>query len=444
MVLVLSIAACASAGERKAASEFSAARIQFKLKKTPESVDFDGAFDGALASYVAFALEHSPEARASFEHWQASTLAIAKTRRLPAPSISFGAFIRRVETRVGAQRFKLSLSQTFPWPSKLTASADAAAARSLAARSRFRATMLLVRVRVASAYWRLWLIEQEHRLKSEHDTVLEALSAAVRGRLAANAATLADLNQIDLDIARHHDHRGAHHQASRKASAVLLAVLGVRNDGGKLTAVDQPLTSLPAAPDADLRKLARAHPQIETHGHLAQSAAQLAIAERAERRPRFRVGLDYIETAEAEMDDVPGSGKDPVIVSVGLSIPLWAGSYNDAEQAAKASARAFEATREAAERQAEAALEAALAQVRDAHRRIALFNQTLVPKAGSTLQAVLGSYQSGRATVAAVILAQRDLLELQLELARARAEHAIAWAQLEFVTGHELARKEGN
>jgi hypothetical protein len=47
----------------------------------------------------------------------------------------------------------------------------------------------------------------------------------------------------------------------------------------------------------------------------------------------------------------------------------------------------------------------------------------------------------GRSSVAATILAQRELLDLSLGLARARAEHAIAWARLEEVAGHQLERR---
>jgi hypothetical protein len=51
----------------------------------------------------------------------------------------------------------------------------------------------------------------------------------------------------------------------------------------------------------------------------------------------------------------------------------------------------------------------------------------------------LGSYQSGRSTVASALLVQKELLELQLELARSRAHHARAWAVLEAVVGHPVA-----
>ncbi|MFW2390426.1 MAG: TolC family protein, partial [Polyangiales bacterium] len=99
---------------------------------------------------------------------------------------------------------------------------------------------------------------------------------------------------------------------------------------------------------------------------------------------------------------------------------------------------AHRADRDAALNAADADLEAALSAVRGAQRRIDLYRDTLIPQAETTFQSVLGGYQSGRSTVASALLAQRDLLELQLELAKSRARHARAWAVLEAVVGRSV------
>ena len=91
--------------------------------------------DGSLASYVAHALAHSPALRASFERWKASTMRIARARRMPEPVVKYSYFIRSIETRVGPQQHKLSLMQAFPWPTALSAGADAASARAELSRS---------------------------------------------------------------------------------------------------------------------------------------------------------------------------------------------------------------------------------------------------------------------------------------------------------------------
>jgi len=412
----------------------TAATIVAQEEASPES---EPTLDGSLSSYLAFALARSPELRASFERWKAATMRISRARRMPEPIIKYSYFVRSVETRVGPQNHKLSLMQSFPWPTSLSAGADAASEVARAAQRRFDAEVLEVKQAVADAYWRLWLIHEEHRLKNEHDIVLETLAGTVRGRVRTGAASLADLNQVDLDIARHHDHHGGHHEEERVAAAELLRAIGAARREHRLAATDRPFEGLPAESEDALYRDARQHPQIEAAEFMAAASESRVRAEAAERAPSLLAGLDWIVTGKAPTV-VGKSGQDAVIVTAGLSVPLWGRNYRDAMSAARAEGAAHRADRDAALYTADAQLQAAISAVRDAQRRIDLYRHTLIPQAETTFQSVLGGYQSGRSTVASALLAQRELLELQLELARSRAHHARAWAVLEAVTGHPI------
>ncbi|MBL4635107.1 MAG: TolC family protein [Kofleriaceae bacterium] len=392
---------------------------------------------GTLAQYLAFALSNSPETRAAFETWRSVRLRRSSASRLPEPVISFGYYLRSVETKVGPQLYKIGVSQAFPWPGKLESAENAVAEKAKAAALMVDAKVLDVKRNVAMAYWDLWLIGEQHKLKTEHDAILEALAGAVRGRLQVGTATLADLNQIDLKIARHHDHREQHKEAAIKASAILRSVIGSSRADVNLPATDLPPFGVPKASASQLIAMSRKHPMIQKFSHLASSEEHRAQAKRADRYPRFKVGINLIGTGEAS-NAVEDSGKDALVISAGLSLPLWGSSYGDAAESAIAASLSHEATLEAGIRQSEAMLESALSDVRDAQRKIELYDKTLIPQAESTFEAVLGGYQIGRSTVAAVIIAQRDLIELRLDRALARARRAKSWATLEFVVGQEL------
>ena len=217
--------------------------------------DAEPTLDGSLSSYLAFALARSPELRASFERWRAATMKISRARRIPEPVIKYSYFVRSVETRVGPQNHKLSLMQSFPWPTALSAGADAASETARAAERRFDAQALEVKQAVADAYWRLWLLQEEHHLKNEHDVVMETLAGTVRGRVRTGAASLADLNQVELGIARHHDHHGAHQEDQRVATADLLRAIGATAHASEgLTATDTPFEGLPSKSEEALHR----------------------------------------------------------------------------------------------------------------------------------------------------------------------------------------------
>jgi outer membrane protein, heavy metal efflux system len=437
---ILTVATLLASGCAGAVEQASVADMQRRVSLYPPPVEVapsaaESELGGGLAHYLAYALKQSPSLRASFERWRAGVLRISRARRLPEPILGFGVFARSVETRVGPQQARVSLQQSFPWPTKLAAGTDAAAAQAKALERRFDAELLDVAERVKSAYWRLWLIRAVRATHGEHLEVLRAVSESANARVATGATSFADQQQIDLAAARLEDTLHGFDEAERKATAQLLAAAGAPQGIATPTTDEPPPIGLPAASGEELRARALSHPFVDSFGWLAKSSDAAARREEADRYPGFNVGLDWIITGEATMANVDDSGDDALVFGVGVKVPLWQGSYRDSVDAARAEARAQRSTRQAARDRAAAMTETELAAIREAARRVRLYRRTLVPQAESAYSSVLGSYVSGRATVAASLIAQEDLLDLRVELDRARAELASAWARLERVVG---------
>src|SRR6056297_447338 len=89
----------------------------------------------SLEDYFQVAAENNPQLQASYNEYQAALQRIPQVNALPDPEFSFGYFISPVETRLGPQQAKFSLSQMFPWFGTLEARGDAA---SLQAESKFQ------------------------------------------------------------------------------------------------------------------------------------------------------------------------------------------------------------------------------------------------------------------------------------------------------------------
>ena len=431
------VSACAGSRESAAVDGYDRLR-----EVRAERADARVELDGTLASYVAYAMAESPELEASYERYRAAILAIAPRRRLPDPMISYGYFVRSVETRVGPQRHRLSIRQDFPWPGRLTSGADAQAALARARERELEALSLAVAKRVAADYWRLWLVRRSHQLLLEQEEVFETLTGSVETRIGIGNADLADLGQLDLRLERLRDHRGTHHLEHHAASVRLAAAIGAP-PGTPTPIVDTPPeVALPAAEEEALLAAAIEHPRIAAYEHMVAASEERADAEAAAGLPMLSLGVDYIETGEATHMPTPqDSGKDPIVVSIGMTLPIWFGVYSDAADSARAEAAAFRAERESAEQRAATELAEALTAVSDTHRRIALHERTLMPQAETVLGGTLGSYQTGRGSIADVLLAVRELLDIQLERERILAAHATAWAELEHVVGRAIERR---
>lgn len=395
------------------------------------------ASEGSVDAYLALALEQSPEVRAAFHRWESAVHRVARARTLPEPTVSFGVFVQSVETRVGPQQARISVKQAFPWPTALTAGGKAAGAEAQAAASALESTSLGVAHRVSVAFWTLWEVRATRALHQEHLEIVGGLSEAVRARLTTGGATLADLQQVDLSRARLEDGIRSMDEAEHVAQAELLALIGERGVRS-LPTTTSPVLSRPD--EVDLEGAVLRHPSLTLLGHRADAADARARAAGAGRLPSFTVGGDWIVTGPAVMPDTPDSGKDAVVASVGLRVPLWQGTYGHQIAAERSTAEARRSEQAAQGDRALADLERALAQVRDSERRVGVLSDTLLPQAEAAYASVLGSYAVGDSAVAQTLLSQRDLLELGVERARASADHQRAWAQLDQLVGAEVAR----
>ena len=84
-----------------------------------------------LEDCLGYAALNNPSLEAAFNRWKAALEKVPQVNSLPDPRFSYTYFITEIETRVGPQRQKLSLSQTFPWFGKLDLRGDAAAAEAV-------------------------------------------------------------------------------------------------------------------------------------------------------------------------------------------------------------------------------------------------------------------------------------------------------------------------
>lgn len=393
------------------------------------------------AAYLALALDHSASVRSAWERWQAAEQRVAVARGLPEPTLSFGAFVQSVETRVGPQLGKVSLQQTVPWPGRLAAASDGATAEARAARMGFEAEVLAVRSRVLDRYWALWLLRANRDVHVDHLAVLDDLSTTVRARVEVGKASLADLQQVDLSRARLAEDIASMEAAEHAAMAGLRAALGLRSAELLPTPVAPPDATLPTEERALLVARVLAHPvQAQAQARVEGAEAGLR-GSRAQRLPSFAVGADYIIIGPAEMPDVEDDGKDAIAVGVGLQLPIWQRRYAQGIQAAEATTRAAQADARGRADAAVAQLDTVFAEVRDQARRLRITEGTLLPQAEATYAALLGSWAVGEASVAQVLLAERDLLQLRIDSDRARVAHARAWAALDSLCGVELPRR---
>ena len=136
------------------------------------------------------------------------------------------------------------------------------------------------------------------------------------------------------------------------------------------------------------------------------------------------------------------NGKDPVIASVSINIPLWREKYDAGVRQARSRYFAARGQRKQKSNSLSSQLKMILYSFRDAERKIDLYRDALLPKAKESLKVTESGFRAAKSSFTDLIDAQRILLEFALSYERALADRSQSLAKLEMLVGQEIPRKE--
>jgi outer membrane protein TolC len=246
--------------------------------------------------------------------------------------------------------------------------------------------------------------------------------------------------RIEIEIARIEDSVRALVDAKEPAEESMRAALGAPDSMRIPVPTALPA---PASIDADsvMSGISGGNPSILALDHMIlrdESAVRLAGKSSW---PDFSLGFDYIDTGPALDPAVPGSGKDPWMVSLSLKLPIWIGKNRALENEAAARLEMSRHGRKDAVGELRARAEKTISLHRDAEAKVELLAGGLIPKAEESLAVTLREYESGEADYLHVLESQRLLLDLRLELEEALAIREIKAAELEMLSGREFRRE---
>jgi outer membrane protein TolC len=390
-----------------------------------------------LEEYVAHAAEASPTVRAAEARWDAAVEHASSVGALPDPVLTYGYFIEPVETRVGPQEQKFGLKQKLPWFGKLSSKRRAAASGADAAHERYRAARLALVDDVTLAYCEYAYLARAVEISERRLGLLVGLEEVVRAKYSAGSATYADLMKAQIALAKAESDLEALRDLRVPLSAALAAAAYLPDEQVLPWPAGLPEPRpVPTSEEAGA-VLAESNPELLASDHEIDAAlATLTFAERSQ-FPDLVLGFDYIVTGEAAMP-VEDSGKDPVIATAAINVPLWFGATRAAVKEAEAKRAAAVEMRDDLEKRLEARLEMALYRLGDAERKVELYGARLVPMARQSLGAAQAAYEAGSSDFDALIAAEETLLEFELSLDRARSDRAQKEAHVDRLLGRGL------
>jgi cobalt-zinc-cadmium efflux system outer membrane protein len=403
----------------------------------------DLAQDAGLSDYVIYAELNNPGLRAAFDEWKSALERVPQAGSLPDPRFTYTYYVRAVETRVGPQERSFALMQTLPWIGKLRARSTMASREAEAAYERYEAARLRLRYQVTEAYYDYYYLARAIAITENDAALLTDFEEVARTKYKVGTVPYSALMKAEVERGKLDDDLATLRDMRWPAAAKLNDALGRPPD----TLVPWPervVTGDIDLDDAGLEaELGRNNPELRAL-EITSSREEAAVGlARQGYIPDITLGASVIETGSALNPGTRDSGKDPVMASISINLPIWIGKYRAAEREARARLRASLDRRQDRENRLLSDLKLTVFNFHAAQRKVDLYGESLIPKAQQALTASRRAFAADQADFFDLIEAERTLLEFQLAYERAFADRAQRIAEIEMLTGRDLQAGPG-
>jgi cobalt-zinc-cadmium efflux system outer membrane protein len=320
----------------------------------------------------------------------------------------------------------LGASQEIPYPGKRGLRGQVANREADVRRVQIESVRRTVTDKLKAAYFRLAYLQQTLSVLERNDQVLKDIEQIVESRYRVGQGNQQEVLKAQLQSTKILQEITMHHREVGQLEAQLKQLLNRPQESPDIQT--EPLAARSLTYSAsDLLGLAKQqNSDVQAQqAMLAKTESQVDLAKK-EFRPDFAVQYMYQNTDRKFRD----------YYMAGFSITLPNRGRRKAELAEA------EATRDQANKQLEAEVQQRLAEVQDQYvvaqtsaEQLKIYKDGLIPQSNAAFQSALASYRSNRQDFETLLSSFNDVLNLEIEYQRELADHEVALARLEMLTG---------
>ena len=388
-----------------------------------------------LPTLIRLAVERNPKLKVVRAEWQATIEKYPQVTALPDPMLMYSYFVRSVETRVGPQRHRLGFSQSFPYPGTLDAAGQVAQKAIEIERVKYEQAVRELIVELKLSYYELAYLQRAKQITAQNQDLLDHILKIANTRYASGEATLNDVLKAQSQLAQLSYDLILLQELEEVEKANLQALLSLPSTtplGPPTSVVYSPIES----PIAELESQVLARRQeLQIADLMIQKAAEAIELAKLRTKPMFNLELMTIETGGALMPNTPESGKNPITIGLGISIP-WSGSKNRSQiSESELKHQAAIENKRAMEDMALANLKKIYFRLENARRLVDLYEKSLIPQSEQAMEVAETWHQEGTKSIAGFLETQSVWLNFNLARVRAIADYQQNLARLEGLVG---------
>ncbi|MFI4911726.1 MAG: TolC family protein [Sedimentisphaeraceae bacterium JB056] len=395
-----------------------------------------------LADYVAYAVAKSPSLKVAYNEWMAQTETVEQAGYLPDPMIEYKYFIEEVETRVGPQKQSIGVSQAFPWFGELEIKSNIASKISQAYAQKYEAFRFELEHQVSSAYFEYFYIQKALEITEANTKLLKYIENVALNLYRVGSKSRANLIQSQVETLKLDDMLSELQEKNDLVKAKFNTLLDRDIQQDIFIEKSPAFYNIDISEDQIIAIAQSSNPQIASlASNISGKREGIELAKRSY-YPDFKLGLSYIDTGDSIYSDPSDNGKDPVIASISLTIPLWQDKYASGVREAKKRYYAAVNMHNDSVNRLEYDIKEALFDYRNSTRKIELYGQSLLPQAFQSVKVLEQGFRAGERDFTEFANSQRLMLEFLLSYYRSVADKAIAVSKIKMLTGGKLPMSE--
>ncbi len=380
---------------------------------------------------------NNPTIDAARRAWRAATQEPSQMSTLPDPMVTvqqlnvgsprpFAGYSNSDFAYVG-----IGISQDLPYPGKLRLRGEIAGRDAAASAQQVETVRRSVAQQLKTAYFRLSSAEQMLAILDRDRRLLEQMEQTAESHYRAGQGTQQDVLKAQLERTKLLRDVALERQEQQSLEASLKQILNRPPDSPEITTVTLAETPLRFTSDELLERLRSGDPELGmSQEDVRRQSLQVELA-RKDFYPDFNVQYAWQHTAE--------QFRDYHMFSLGVKIPIYR-SRRQRPELAQATEELHRSRREY-----EARVQQAYFDVRDQFiaadtgaQILKIYREGLIPQAMATFRAGLSAYQSNREDFETLLASFLDVLKFDQEYWRILADHEVALARIEQLTGVTL------
>lgn len=410
-----------------------------------DSVSEIGSLGGPqpLDVYLNRALAENRTVQAARFNVEALKSRIPQVTSLEDPVVSNSIFpipsVAPQYSLMGYMPYDAMIAQQFPWCGTLRLRGEAAHADVKVAIMELAAAELDTVSAVKRAYFDLSFNQRAEALLIENRSLTEDFLRLARERAKTATASQIDVLRAETAMSDIDRELAAVRGSLTTARATLARELHVSPESDLQALPQVGSVSVPEEIDRLYQLAIISRPDLK--GRLAAIARDEKGIELARKRyyPNVTLGLVYQDMERTNAESPMASGMPNLGLFVGFNLPVYrkklAAGVNEAQARASADARLYEAERDQANRD----IKELFTQAKVQEHVLGILNGTNLPNSEQVLKLTGSEFKAGNVDALSLITAQRDLLQVRLEVAQVETDLRKSLASLERAVGVALS-----